>query len=163
MSKDDPVNVPDDGLTCPEVGSWTETKHDYVSYYAKLFSSGMKHKWDTRVYVELHAGAGYSRIRGTSRIIVGSPLRALQLPDGFDKYVFCEEDREKLAALQSRVTRIVPMADASYVQGDCNEQISEILAKIPPGSKNNRVLSLCFADPYDIGLKFATLIELGAV
>lgn len=68
MAKDDPVIVPDDGLPCPKVGSWTETKHDYVSYYAKLFSSGMKHKWGKRIYVDLYAGAGYSGIRDTPRI-----------------------------------------------------------------------------------------------
>ena len=160
MAKGDPVIVPDDGLPCTEVGSWTETKHDYVSYYARLFSSGMKRKWDTRVYVELYAGAGFSKIRDTSRIIMGSPLRALLLPDAFDKFVFCEEDPEKLAALKSRVNRMASTADVSYIPGDCNEQITEILAKIPSGSRNDTVLSLCFADPYDIGLKFATLQAL---
>ena len=90
---------------------------------------------------------------------MGSPLRALLLPDAFDKYVFCEEDPEKLAALRSRVSES-PTADVSYVPGDCNRRVAEILAKIPPGSKNDTVLSLCFADPYDIGLKFATLRAL---
>ena len=99
MPKDEPVNVTDDDLLCPEVGSWAETKHDHVAYYAKLFSSGMKRKWNRRVYVELYAGAGYSRIRDSSRIIMGSPLRALLRPDAFDKYVFCEEDPEKLAVI----------------------------------------------------------------
>jgi len=37
----------------------------------------MKGKWDTRVYVELYAGAGYNRIRDTDLIIAGSPIRAL--------------------------------------------------------------------------------------
>jgi hypothetical protein len=70
MTKPDPVIVSDDGLLCPEVGSWTETKHDYVSYYAKLFSSGMKRKWGKRIYVDLYAGAGYNRIRDTSNIMI---------------------------------------------------------------------------------------------
>jgi hypothetical protein len=34
------------------------------------------------------------------------------------------------------------------------------LAKIPLGSRSDTVLSLCFADPYDISLKFATLRTL---
>jgi three-Cys-motif partner protein len=149
MTKPDPVIVSDDGLLCPEVGSWTETKHDYVSYYAKLFSSGMKRKWGKRIYVDLYAGAGYSRIRDTSNIMMGSPLRTLMLPDAFDKYVFCEEDPEKLAALKSRVWGINKTAHVRYIQGDCNEKVAEILAEIPPGSKKDSVLSLCFADPYD--------------
>lgn len=160
MPKGDPATVPDDGLLCPEVGPWSETKLDYVSYYAKLFSSGMKRKWGKRVYVDLYAGAGYSKIRNTSRIIMGSPLRALLMPDPFDKYVFCEEESQKLDTLKVRVNRIAPDSDVCYIPGDCNERVDEILAKIPFGSKEDTVLSLCFADPYDIGLKFTTLRAL---
>jgi len=64
----------DDSLVCPEVGSWTEDKHRVVSLYTTMFSKGMKAKWDKRAYVELYGGAGYSRIRGTQKIILGSPL-----------------------------------------------------------------------------------------
>ena len=44
MDSDAVLEVSDDGLPCPEVGAWTETKHSFVSLYAKLFSSGMKAK-----------------------------------------------------------------------------------------------------------------------
>jgi three-Cys-motif partner protein len=162
MADDEALLAFDDGLVCPEVGGWTEEKHRHVSLYSTLFSSGMKDKWRTRVYVELYAGAGYSRIRGTSRVIVGSPLRALKVHDPFDKYVFCEEDLEKLNALKSRVRRVAPDANVNYVPGDCNKRTAEILAKIPTGSKDDTVLSLCFADPFDIGLKFETLRTLAA-
>lgn len=153
----------DDGLISPEVGAWTEEKHRMVSLYATLFSSGMKDKWDTRVYIELCAGAGYSRIRGTSRMIFGSPLNALQVKDPFDTYVFCEDDPKKLTALKSRAKRIAPFADVRYVPYDCNQSTKEILSAIPEYSPSNRVLSLCFADPYDIGLKFATLRALSKI
>jgi three-Cys-motif partner protein len=158
--RDEPIKLADDGLLCPEVGSWTETKHDHVSYYAKLFSSGMKRKWGRRIYVDLYAGAGFAKIRDTARIIAGSPIRALLLPDAFDKYIFCEENKQKLEALKARVKRIAPASDVSYVEGDCNEHAGEILAAIPIGSKTDTVLSLCFADPYDISLKFSTLRAL---
>jgi len=151
---DEVLQVSDDELTCPEVGGWTEIKHSFVSLYAKLFSSGMKAKWGRRVYVELYAGAGYSRIRGTSRVIAGSPLRALTLQDPFDEYVFCEEDPENLKALKARVKRHAPGASVAYVEGDCNAKVKEILAKIPVGSKTDTVLTLCFVDPYDIGMEF---------
>ena len=45
-----------------------------VSLYSALFSSGMKTKWSRRIYLELYAGAGYSKIRETSEIIFGSPF-----------------------------------------------------------------------------------------
>jgi len=149
-----------DGLICPEVGGWSEDKHRLVSLYAKLFSSGMKDKWNRRVYVDLYAGAGYARIRGTARSIAGSPLQALVVEHPFDKYIFCEEDLKKLDALRDRVKRVAPDANVVYVAGDCNERIADILAEIPAGSVNDSVLSLCFADPYNVGIRFETLRKL---
>ena len=117
----------------------------------------MKQKWDRRIYVELYAGAGYSKIRGTSRLIVGSPLLALKVKDPFDQYVFCEEDSKKIEALEFRARQIAPNARIAYVSGDCNKCIDEIIDRIPVGTKGDTARSLCFADPYDIGLKFKTL------
>jgi three-Cys-motif partner protein len=154
MTGDDKLQlVLDDGLICPEVGSWTEEKHRLVSLYCTLFSSAMKDKWAERVYVDLYAGAGYSKVRDTSRIIAGSPIRALRVKDPFDKYIFCEENTQCLDALRVRVKRAAPSANVVYVPGDCNKNVADVLAAIPPVSS----LSLCFADPFDISLKFETL------
>lgn len=40
----------DDGLLTPEVGPWSDKKYRLIQYYAEMFSTGMKHKWDCRVY-----------------------------------------------------------------------------------------------------------------
>jgi len=154
------VDVADDGLFTPEVGNWADEKHAVVSLYAKLFSTGMKNKWHERVYIELYAGAGYNKIRESSRVIAGSPILALLLPDPFDKYIFCEADPRSLKALEERVKRAAPYANVAFIQGDCNQRIDNILAEIPQHSTAHRVLSLCFVDPYDIGIKFATLNRL---
>src|SRR6266550_8394386 len=115
---DDRWVVEDDGLFCQEVGPWAETKHNLVSYYGRLFSTGMKNKWDRRIYIELYAGAGYSRIRETLRIVAGSPLRALLLPHPFDRYIFCEKDSVSIESLKVRVKRIAPRADVVFIPGD---------------------------------------------
>lgn len=159
---DDLAQVADDGLACPEVGAWTEEKHRLVSLYTAMFSTGMKSKWDERIYVELYAGAGLSRIRGTQRIILGSPLRALAAENPFDKYVFCEAIPKNLEALKSRVSRHFPSANVAFVVGECDANVSEILTEIPVGSRDRTVLTLCFADPFDIGLKFATIKALSS-
>ncbi len=131
-----------------------------MSLYTTLFSSGMKGKWDTRVYVELYAGAGYNRIRDTDLIIAGSPIRALTVKNPFDKYVFCEANAELLEALKVRVKRTAPSAEVAFIPGDCDSQADAICSAIPPGSSQNTVLSLCFVDPFDIGIKFDTLRTL---
>ena len=43
------MRVEDDGLVCPEVRSWAETKYRLVSLYDELFAKGMKNKWSLRV------------------------------------------------------------------------------------------------------------------
>jgi three-Cys-motif partner protein len=155
------VDVKDDGLfRGKDVGRWAEEKHALVSFYAKLFSTGMKDKWDERVYIELYAGSGHSKIKDTSRIIAGSPLQALALEHPFDKYIFCDMNPKALDALRVRVGKIAPTAKVAFISGDCNQQVREILAEIPAHSIRHRVLSLCFVDPYDMGIKFETLRTL---
>ncbi len=112
------MDVDDDGLfRGKDVGKQAEEKHAIVSFYAKLFSTGMKGKWDERVYIELYAGSGHSKIRDTSRIIAGSPLQALALEHPFDKYIFCETNPKALDALRARVERAAPSANVSYIEG----------------------------------------------
>ena len=88
----------DDGLTTPEIGAWGEQKYRLVSLYAQMFSRSMKGKWDCRVYIDLFAGPGRSRIEGTSRIVAASPIAALAAEPKFDKYIFCESDRDKITS-----------------------------------------------------------------
>jgi three-Cys-motif partner protein len=123
----------------------------------------MKNKWDQRVYIDLYAGAGCSRIQGAKTILKGSPIIALTVRDPFDKYIFCEESPELLAALKARVERIAPGASVAFVPGSCDSEIGRICAEIPKGSSSNKVLSLCLVDPFDFGMKFETLRRLSAV
>ncbi len=157
------LKVPDDGLRCPDVGRWAEDKYRLLDLYFRLFSTSMKDKWDQRVYIDLYAGSGYSRLEGTSTILKGSPIIALTVPCAFDKYIFCEEKEDLLKALRSRAGRIALDADVTYVLGNCDLRIDEICGAIPRGSTHNRVLSLCLVDPFDFGFKFSTLKRLADV
>jgi len=157
------LRVKDDGLMTPEVGGWAETKYRLLALYDELFSTGMKNKWDQRVYLDLYAGAGYSRIGGTSNFLKASPVIALTVTHPFDKYIFCEGREDLLDALKARVKRIGPQASVAYILGDCDAQIEDIYKQIPKGSSTNRVLSLCLVDPFDFGLKFETLRRLSTV
>lgn len=157
------LRADDDGLIAPEVGSWAETKYRLLALYDELFSTGMKNKWDQRVYVDLYAGGGYSRIQGTSRFLKGSPIIALTVTHPFDKYIFCEGREDLLGALKARVQRIAPKANVAYVPGNCDAEIETICKEIPKHSSSNKVLSLCLVDPFDFGLKFETLRRLSTL
>lgn len=154
------LRVENDGLISPDVGSWAESKYRLIALYDGLFSTGMKNKWDQRVYIDLYAGAGYSHVTGTSTFLKGSPVIALTVTDPFDKYIFCEAQALLFDALSIRTRRTAPSADVTLIQGSCDAEIDKICAAIPKASVNNKVLSLCLVDPFDFGIKFETLRKL---
>jgi len=151
------IPAKDDGHFFGEVGSWVEDKHRLVALYDSLFATGMKNKWDSRVYIELHAGPGLLKIRDTNKFIWGSPILALGVKDPFDKYIFCENDAASLDALKKRVEGNFPDADVEFVSGSCDKQVDRISQLIPKATRTHRVLSFCFVDPFDLSLQFATI------
>jgi three-Cys-motif partner protein len=154
--------VQDDGLFMDDLGAWCEDKYRLVGLYVRLFATGMKFKWEERIYIDLYAGAGIGRIRNTGKLVMQSPLIALHASDPFDLYIFCESDGSKLEALENRVRRIVPARKVEYIAGDSNAAADRICSLIPRASPGHKVLSLCFVDPWDIGIKFSTIRQLSA-
>ncbi len=155
--------VPEDGLPTPIVGPWALQKYRLLDLYDTLFSTGMKHLWGRRVYVDLFSGPGHARIRGTDRIVETSPLIALRVPDRFDRYVFCDRHAKNISALRDRVKRMSPDIEPAYIIGDCNEAVAEIVKQIPKASRGESVLTFCFADPFGIDdLKFRTIETLSS-
>ena len=136
-------------------------KYQLLRLYVQLFSASMRTKWDCRVYLDLFAGPGRARIKGTTKIVAASPLIALDIEPAFDQYIFCEKKKEKIDALQTRVRRDYPEAKAVFQPGDANELVAEVLEKIPQHTRGFKVLSFCFVDPYNLGdLSFDTIDRL---
>ncbi len=150
------ITVDNDGLPTNEIGPWAEQKYQYVGMYAQLFATGMKNKWAHRIYLDLFSGPGYSRVRDTKRVVLGSPMIALSLPDRFDSYVFADENTEFLDALRTRVSRLGQSVTPTYIPGDANEKVArvlEVISKTPSKS----TLSFCFLDPYRLNIHFETV------
>ncbi|OLD81456.1 MAG: hypothetical protein AUI33_00990, partial [Ignavibacteria bacterium 13_1_40CM_2_61_4] len=148
--------VPDDGLLTNPIGPWAEDKYRYVGMYAEVFATGMKNQWQRRVYLDLFAGPGYSKLRGTDRIVLGSPMIALSLPDPFDAYVFADENPTALEALKTRVDRLERHNNVFLVPGDANTAVGDILERVP-GKSGEKTLSFCFLDPYKLNIHFDTV------
>ncbi len=153
------VTTQNDGLKTTSIRRWALDKYQLVSLYSRLFSTGMKRKWLNRCYIDLCAGSGFSEIEDTNQLYWGSPLLALGVPDPFDTCVFCERDLDSLQALRQRVKRLFPNSVVHFVAGDCDERIEEITARIPSGRS---VLSFCFADPFDLSIKFSSVQRIAA-
>ena len=147
----------------PEIGSWGEEKHRLVRNYSRIFATSMKAKWQCRVYIDLFAGAGRAKIKGSTKVVDGSPMIALGIETPFDRYIFCEENPTNIDALSKRVEEHYPGLDTHLIHGDANNSVDEILSLIPQHSPTFKVLGFCFVDPFKIdNLKFETLRRLSA-
>lgn len=151
----------DDSLITPEVGLWAEYKYRLVWNYAKMFATSMKAKWGARAYIDLYAGAGRSRLENTKTIVPASPLLAMNILNKFDKYIFCENDKEKMQALKARVKRDHPGSNVSFIETDVNKKIDEVISNIPKHHKGFKVLTFCFVDPFKVkNFNFQTIRKL---
>lgn len=159
MKKDKLLWTPD-GLATSETGNWAEEKYGLLSAYIEMFSTGMVNKWGKRVYIDLYSGPGCTQIRETHKCFRGSPLIALSVKVPFDKYIFCEEDQVKLNALMQRVAKHFSHLDVSFIQGDCNTKVLDIINAVPRHSKSETVLNFCFVDPFSLNLQFNTIKTL---
>jgi three-Cys-motif partner protein len=129
--------------------------------YAKMFATSMKSKWDLLIYVDLFSGSGRSNIENMSRIIPASPILALDIPHKFNRYIFCDQDKENIQALSSRVAKDYPDINVTFIEGDVNQNVDSILSQMIRYSQGLRALSFCFVDPYKIkNLNFQTIKKL---
>ncbi|MFC2094427.1 three-Cys-motif partner protein TcmP [Bacteroidota bacterium] len=156
------VVVENDGLQIHSSHIWSKQKYKLVGGYCNIFTRAMRKEWEILVYVDLYSGPGYTQIVETNRILKTSPLIALSLPNPFDVYIFCDENEQYLDTLQKRVSRDFPDKVTHFIKGNCNNIIEEVKNRIPLHGKGKRVLTFCFADPFDLNLEFKTIEQLSS-
>ncbi len=140
-----------DGLIIRPSGQWVGKKHHYWKRYADIFSRGMKKQWQERTYIDLFAGPGLCKIKGTGKEEEGSPLLSLKLD--FTNYVFIEEDKECFEALKQRCAGSPKIDKIQFIQGDCNKEMEKVKLK---------GLSFAFIDPTGIDVHYETIQKLAA-
>ncbi|WP_428657618.1 three-Cys-motif partner protein TcmP [Runella sp.] len=161
MSKFSPIiRANNDGLALPEIGSWAERKYKLVGTYCDIFTNSMKNNWKNLVYIDLFSGAGYAKIKDTNKIIMTSALIAMSTPFKFNKYILCEMDKKKMDALKFRALQHFPELDISFIEGDTNQNVSEIQAIIHSISMTGSTLCFAFVDPFSLNLHFSTIRAL---
>lgn len=146
-----------DDFDLAEIGPWARQKYSLLYEYMVLFSTGMKNRWNKRVYIDLFSGPGKGIVKGTNNIYKTSPLLALSVKDKFDKYIFCDISENNINVLKKRVEIEFPNSDVTYLIGDSNELASDIIEKLKHYKKSDRMLSFCFVDPFSMNIKFSTI------
>jgi len=134
-------------------GSWAVLKLAILAYYIDVYTVIMKARFDETYYLDLFAGPGLNRIKGTEDIIFGSPLLADKTPKPnkkFDRLILIERNKKYAEAL----VRLLPQADV--IPEDVNSTgLKKTVNNIFPSNK--AVPFLAFIDPEGLEIEWSTL------
>lgn len=144
-----------------EIGPWSERKHgmlqDYAERYSIVLTNAKRQFPFTHDYIDGFASAGVSRRRGTTDIVKGSVLRALDVVPPFDGYCFVELDPERYEILSRHVRH---RDDVELFNGDANDVLVETV--FPRYTYRSGKRALCLLDPYTHkGLSWETIATAG--
>lgn len=94
----------EDGLSLHCCGSWSKDKIDHFEYYAEMFSTGMKNKWNGRLYyVDLFSGPGKCIARENLEEFDGTCMRAVNIKDKFNHYFLVDTNSLCIKDLKQRL------------------------------------------------------------
>lgn len=155
------LEIAADGHPMDTCGPWAEEKFRLVSCYANIFTASMKGKWDQLTYLDLFAASGLARIKKTERVVENCAMAALKAKVPFDRYIFCDADERKLTALKARAADLGKVNTCTFIEGDTNQNVRDILAALPEIKPGTSSLTFCLVDPYKFrDLKFETIRQL---
>src|SRR5262249_206674 len=121
--------IASDGLLARHTGPWVHNKKYYLERYFSTSAKAVGRKWNGKLaYIDLFSGPGRSVIRGTQVEVEGSPFVALN--SSFASYVFVDVP-EVLGVLKKRLRDHPKLPSITFVRGDCNQVIDEVLEASP--------------------------------
>lgn len=150
-------------------GDWTEVKLSMLRDYLSAYTTALKDRPFTKMYIDAFAGTGYREMttqRDSSGLFAeqveaeqagffdGSARLALQVEPFFDRYVFIERSRKKfgnLFAISSDFSHLSDRMD--FRQGDANE-ILPVLCRETDWRHTRAVL---FLDPFGMNVDWSTM------
>ena len=154
------------------VGPWAAAKLDALEAYLRFYSIALSKQQFKRVYIDAFAGACISKVRGSEvvseaspffnepedsadqvQFILGSPVRALNIENGFHQHYFFDLDQTRAETLRSVA---VGRGNVQVLVGDCNPMIRDLA----PSLKSPNIRGVAFLDPYGAHLEWATLEAL---
>lgn len=150
----------DDGLYAPTIKEHTLRKIRAHNRAVAMFGAVTKNTWPQRAYIGLYSGAGRARIEKTGEIIETTPISALRISDPFTHYIFVDRNRQCTDALAERIGILQPSQQAAVIPSDVNDSVAEIKRALPSFDRTRGLISFCFVDPFDAGLRFETLKRL---
>ena len=142
------------------MGPWTLEKLALLQKYLTAFTiATQKARPRGKVtYVDLFAGPGMNRLRGSDKSFEGSPIIAMKLFPGFSRFLFAESDPGSWDSLQMWIAQLGRSRETDVVFGDCNQKITEVIDKIPRDGP-----CFVFLDPPSPALEWNTVSRIASL
>ena len=114
--------------------------------------------FENMIYLDLLAGSGINRIKGTGNYIIGSPIIAATIAHTpFDELIFVESDKNVSRALNDRLSEIIRAEQYKVYSKKCDEVIDTIIEEHLDG---NRTHYLAFIDCEGLDISWNTMENL---
>lgn len=159
------------------VGPWARQKLNGLEAYLSGYTTALKNQNFKTVFIDAFAGAGKSSVRAAwsgsddddillfdddffqsqVEFIEGSPIRALNLPNGFSEHYFFDLDPQRAELLSNLIVEY-PTRKINVQVGDANQVIQSQISKIAKGATRG----VAFLDPYGPHLAWATVESIAA-
>jgi three-Cys-motif partner protein len=142
---------PADGLSASEVQAWAEEKHSYLRRYLDASHATRRkwlQQWGGATYTELFCGPGRSYVKGTPRLIDGSPLvahrEATRTKTNFTAIYLTDENRDYCQAVDKRLRALDARPTVHNLKSEAAAK--RIVTSLPADA-----LNVGFLDPYNLG------------
>lgn len=162
-----------------EVGPWAEQKLAALAAYLNYYTTVLKKQaWCRTIYLDAFAGGGTASLRGAAKypsidiplweeerpeeqvqIVVGSPKRALDLANPFDRYVFVDADPRRIYQLIALQKEYGDTRKVDVRQGSAEEQITWLLRQ-NISTRTHR--GVAFLDPFGAHLPWTSVEALAS-
>jgi len=148
-------------------GDWTEKKLTKVRKYLPAYTTALKNTPFKLMYIDAFAGTGYRTSKNDASALrqllefpefddlaKGSARLALEVEPAFDRYVFIEKNRRKLARLREMAAEYPHLNDrVEFKLADANKAICDLC-----GETNwTRWRAVVFLDPYGTQVDWSTV------
>ncbi|UQV17127.1 three-Cys-motif partner protein TcmP [Brevundimonas albigilva] len=162
-----------------EVGPWAEQKLAALASYLNYYTTVLKNQvWCRTIYLDAFAGGGKASLRSVTKhplvetplwdderpaehtqIVVGSPRRALDLANPFDRYVFVDADPKRVSQLYHLQSEYEGRRRIDVRQGSAEDQITWLLKQNISKTTHRGV---AFLDPFGAHLPWTSVQALAA-
>jgi three-Cys-motif partner protein len=146
------------------IGLWTEIKLQIIREYAAAYTTILKEQSWCRGYAYIDAFAGVGEFvakEDQERLIPGSPMNALNVPNKFTEYHFIDIEKSKIDRLRELTADRPEKKSIHFYVGDANQVLcKKIVPKFPYSSFKR---ALCILDPYGVDIEWATIASLAPI